>query len=163
MAQTRNRANDLTDRIFADFFAGIGDNFLGDALHLAHAQPGRHHLGAGAHDAAHREHAAAGIGCLLHERLRSGKPIDEGLHLVGGAFLAQEVEDDTDGSFGGYPIDADIGDETRNQLFHVPLMLPHWRRVVIILNFVGGDDKQVASSVAFVFCCVHPSPRPRVK
>ena len=41
--------------------------------------------------------------------------------LSGGPFFAQKFEDDADGFFRGVPIDADIGDETRDQLVHDPL------------------------------------------
>jgi len=104
-------------------FAGIGDDFTGDALHLAHAQSRRHHFGAGTHDTAHGEHAAAGINTLLglQERSRPGQAVDEGLHLVGGTFLAQEVEDDADRFFRDNRIDANVGDETRDQFVHIPL------------------------------------------
>ena len=70
--------------------------------------------------------AAAGVAGLLglDKCLRPRKFVDEGLHFVGGAFLAQEVEDDADGFFRGSPIDADIGDETRDQLVHNPLTPP---------------------------------------
>jgi hypothetical protein len=44
--------------------------------------------------------------------------------LSGGAFLDQEVEDDTDGFFRNGLVDADIGDETRDQLVHDPLNSP---------------------------------------
>ena len=56
----------------------------------------------------------------LDQGLRPGKFVDEGLNFVGRAFLDQEVEDDADGFFRGGPIDADIGDETRDQFVHDP-------------------------------------------
>ena len=60
-------------------------------------------------------------------------------------------------------IDADIGDETRDQLVHDPLTLPHWRRVVVILNVVRGDDKRVALSHAQSCRCAHTLSQPHVK
>ena len=61
---------------------------------------------------------------LCYQRFRTGKPVNEGLHLVGRPFLAQEVEDNANRLFCGTSFDADVGDETPDQLIHDYLTPP---------------------------------------
>ena len=115
LTQARDGSNDLTDRVLAGLFAGIGNGFFGNALDLPHAESCRHHFGSGAHEAAHSEPTARiGLALGRQQRFRTGQLVDQGLDFVGRAFLLQEVENDADGFFRGRLIDADISDETRN-------------------------------------------------
>ncbi len=61
---------------------------------------------------------------LRNQSFGSGELGQERLHLVGGSFLDQEVENYADGFFRSRAIDPDIGDETRDQFVHYPLASP---------------------------------------
>jgi len=76
---------------------------------------------------AHRTARRGGtrIRLLGDQSFRAGKLVDKGLHLVRGAFLAQEVQNDADRLFRGSLVDANIGDKTPDQFFHGPLIHPH--------------------------------------
>src|SRR5579862_3055528 len=124
LTQPGDSTDDLADRVLSGLFAGKGDGFLSDGLHLAHAQPSRHHLGAGAHDAAHAKTPTAVVLLSLDKRFRARQPADEGLDLFCRTFLLQEVEDDADSLLGGGLVNAKLGDKTRDQFIHVPLAAP---------------------------------------
>ena len=70
--------------------------------------------------------AARGVDPFLgfHELFRAGQTVDERFHLVRGAFLEEEFEDNADRLFRRIALDTDIGDETRDQFVHVPLTRP---------------------------------------
>jgi hypothetical protein len=90
-------------------------------LHLRHAQARRHHLRAGAHDAAHGEHpAAARIKALLrfHQFFRARQAIEQSLHLVRRAFLLEKFQNNADRFFGGGAVDPEVVDEPRDQFIH---------------------------------------------
>jgi hypothetical protein len=45
----------------------------------------------------------------------------------------------------------------------IPSALPHWWRVVVILDAVGGDDKYVATSCEKISRCANALSRAHVK
>src|SRR5262245_53076124 len=96
---------------------------------------------------------------LRYQRLRTGKPVNESLHLIGRAFLAQEVEDNAYRLFCSSAFDADAGRKTPDQLFHDPLTPPHSGGIAIILNAVFGDDKRGAVAIACDHIVLRMAPR----
>ena len=62
--------------------------------------------------------------CCATNASAPGKPVNEGLHRVRRPFLAQEVEDNANRLFCVASFDADVGDETADQLIHDYLTPP---------------------------------------
>src|SRR5262245_16236389 len=121
LTQARDRADDLADRILADLFAGIGNDFARNALNLPHAEPDPHQARANPHDAAHHPAKSAAFRLSrLHQRLGAWQLIDQRLDFVGRAFFGQEIEDDADGLLGDSSVYADGRDDASNQLVHGP-------------------------------------------
>src|SRR5215470_12608758 len=85
LTETRNRADDLAHCVLACLLAGIGDDLAGDALHLSHAQAGRHQSVGRSHDAAHPEHRARALTLAgtARQRLSTGHLVEKRLHLFG--------------------------------------------------------------------------------
>ena len=50
----------------------------------------------------------------------AGEPVDESLCLVRWTFLTEEVQNNANSFFRGTPLDANVGDETPDQVFHDP-------------------------------------------
>ena len=61
------------------------------------------------------ENPPAPSGLFCEQGFRTGKLVDEGLHLIGWALLEQEVEDNANRFFCGTSVDANVGDETPDQ------------------------------------------------
>src|ERR1700722_20001179 len=122
LRQTWNCSDDLADRILARFLACKSEDVPGDALHLTHDEPRRHHLHAGAHHAAHAA-AARALG-LLDQRIGAGELGQERLYFVGWPFLDQEGENYPDSFLRRRSVYPDIGNEPSDQFVHCPLASP---------------------------------------
>ena len=63
--------------------------------------------------------------CEPAERALIRHAIEQGLHLVGGPFLDQKCQNDTNRFLRNISIDADISDESPDKLVHGPTPSPH--------------------------------------
>src|SRR5579871_7017797 len=85
LAQARNGADDLADRLVTGLFARICNELAGHALDLAHAEAGRHQPAPDTHNATHAaEHSAAiALTRRCHGCLCAWQLSEQGVHLLG--------------------------------------------------------------------------------
>jgi hypothetical protein len=88
---------------------------------LIHPETNPHQPSSDTHDTAHAAEDAPTASTRarrLHRLCGSRDPVDKGLHLVGWSFLEKKIENDADCFFGDRSVDADICDDSINQLIH---------------------------------------------
>src|SRR5215471_9489309 len=144
LAQARNGADDLTDRIFAKLFTGVRNDLARYALDFPHAEPNTHQARTNAHDPAHHSaEATAFRSGGLDECFGARHAFEQRLHLVGRTFFGEEVEDYANGLLGNRLIYADGRDDAPDQLVHGPSPpCTDGRFLIVILNFSDFEYKR---------------------
>jgi hypothetical protein len=129
LTKARDRADDLTDGVFSGFLSSEGNCFAGHGLDLAHAKTGSHHAGSCRQHTSTKDSTALVGWRRLNERVSSRQLGKEALNLVGRPFLEQKLQNDTDGFLGSRLINADVGNQTSDQLVYTPPFGP-WLTIV---------------------------------
>jgi hypothetical protein len=120
LTEARRPCDDLAHLIRSDFVATEPEKFTRDVLNLSDAQAKPHQLGAERHQAAaHQPAKAAAMARGCDRGFRTWNIVDQGLNFFGGAFVAEETQDDADGFFRHGVIDTGLCDQPPYQFVHI--------------------------------------------
>jgi hypothetical protein len=111
-------------------------------LDLAHAEANRHHAAACRHDAAAEDAARTGIRWRCRNRVvRTREFVDQIANFIGGTFLEQELQNNSDGFLSSRPVYADIGDDTSDQFVHLRPTSPAFAVISDIMTVAISENK----------------------